>query len=55
MYKVIDEVGGRWDCRAVTVGFAGIPRGKGPGVPIPRAGATPAVLLTRIRAVDGRS
>ncbi|MGA2831017.1 MAG: hypothetical protein ABSF03_33445 [Streptosporangiaceae bacterium] len=53
--EVIDEVGERWDCRAVSGGFVGIPRGKGPGLPIPRVGSTPAVLLARIRAVDGRS
>ena len=53
--EVIDEVGDRWDCREVTGGFVGIPRDKGPGVPIPRVGSTPAVLLARIRAVDGRS
>lgn len=53
--EVIDEVGDRWDCREVTGGFVGVPLGQGPGAPIPRVGSTPAVLLARILAVDGRS
>lgn len=51
----LDEVGDRWNCCEVTGGFVSIPRDKGPGVPIPCVGSTPAVLLARIRAVDGRS
>ena len=38
---------GRWDCRAITAGFVGIPRLDG-GTPIPRYGSTPAELLENI-------
>ena len=38
---------GRWDCRAITAGFVGIPRLDG-GTPIPRYGRTPAELLENI-------
>jgi len=51
---VIDEVGDGWDCREITGGFAGVPRGQD-GTAIPRVERTPALLLARIRAVEGRS
>jgi hypothetical protein len=51
---VIDQVGERWDCREITGGVVGIPRCQD-GTPIPRVERTPALLLARIRAVEGRS
>jgi hypothetical protein len=43
-----EQVAGRWDCRAITDGFVGVPRLDG-GTPIPRYGRTPAELLENIR------
>ena len=42
---------GRWDCRAITAGFVGIPRLDG-GTPIPRYGRTPAELLDNIQRAE---
>jgi hypothetical protein len=44
---VREELAGRWDCRAITAGFVGIPRLLD-GTPIPRYGRTPAELLDNI-------
>ena len=49
---VRQRLDGRWDCRAITAGYVGIPRLNG-GTPIPRYGSTPAELLDNIlRAED---
>ena len=49
---VRQRLDGRWDCRAITAGFVGIPR-LNRGTPIPRYGDTPAELLENIlRAED---
>ena len=45
--EVREGLTGRWDCRAITAGFVGIPRLRG-GTPIPRYGRTPAELLDNI-------
>ena len=44
---VRQRLDGRWDCRAITAGFVGIPRLDG-GTPIPRYGRTPGELLDNI-------
>jgi hypothetical protein len=44
---VREEVAGRWDCRAITAGYVGVPKLLG-GTPIPRYGQTPAELLENI-------
>ena len=44
---VRQRLDGRWDCRAITAGFVGIPR-LDSGTPIPRYGRTPAELLENI-------
>jgi hypothetical protein len=41
------RLGARWDCRAITAGYVGIPR-LDDGTPIPRYGQTPAELLENI-------
>lgn len=41
------RLGARWDCRAITAGYVGIPR-LADGTPIPRYGQTPAELLENI-------
>jgi hypothetical protein len=49
---VRQRLDGRWDCRAITAGYVGVPR-LGGGTPIPRYGSTPAELLENIlRAED---
>jgi hypothetical protein len=44
---VREQLADRWDCRAITAGYVGIPRLVG-GTPIPRYGRTPAELLENI-------
>lgn len=44
---VRERLGARWDCRAITAGYVGIPR-LDDGTPIPRYGQTPAELLENI-------
>jgi hypothetical protein len=44
---VRERLAGRWDCRAITAGYVGIPK-LGEGTPIPRYGQTPAELLDTI-------
>jgi hypothetical protein len=44
---VREQLAGRWDCRAITAGFVGIPQ-LFDGTPIPRYGQTPAELLENI-------
>jgi hypothetical protein len=45
--EVRRRLAGRWDCRAITAGFVGIPKLLN-GTPIPRYGRTPAELLDNI-------
>jgi hypothetical protein len=45
--EVRKRLAGRWDCRAITAGFVGIPKLLD-GTPIPRYGQTPAELLDNI-------
>jgi hypothetical protein len=44
---VREQLAGRWECRAITAGFVGIPK-LATGTPIPRYGQTPAELLENI-------
>lgn len=44
---VRQQLAGRWDCRAITAGYVGVPR-LADGTPIPRYGQTPAELLDNI-------
>jgi hypothetical protein len=44
---VREQLAGRWDCRAITAGYVGVPR-LIDGTPIPRYGQTPAELLENI-------
>ena len=44
---VREQLAGRWDCRAITAGYVGVPMGSD-GTPIPRYGQTPAELLENI-------
>jgi hypothetical protein len=44
---VRERLAGRWDCRAITAGFVGVPV-LSDGTPIPRYGQTPAELLANI-------
>ncbi|HXP54283.1 MAG TPA: hypothetical protein VN847_04980 [Streptosporangiaceae bacterium] len=41
------QLAGRWECRAITAGYVGIPK-LSDGTPIPRYGQTPAELLDNI-------
>jgi hypothetical protein len=45
--EVRKRLAGRWDCRAITAGFVGVPKLLD-GTPIPRYGRTPAELLDNI-------
>jgi hypothetical protein len=44
---VREQLAGRWECRAITAGYVGIPQ-LSEGTPIPRYGQTPAELLDTI-------
>lgn len=44
---VREQLAGRWECRAITAGYVGIPT-LSDGTPIPRYGQTPAELLENI-------
>ncbi len=44
---VREQLAGRWDCRAITAGYVGVPM-LADGTPIPRYGQTPAELLENI-------
>ena len=44
---VREQLGDRWDCRAITAGYVGVPTGSD-GTPIPRYGRTPDELLENI-------
>lgn len=44
---VREKLAGRWDCRAITAGYVGVPKLLD-GTPIPRYGQTPAELLENI-------
>jgi hypothetical protein len=45
--EVREKLAGRWDCRAITAGYVGVPKLLD-GTPIPRYGQTPAELLENI-------
>jgi hypothetical protein len=44
---VREQLADRWDCRAITAGYVGVPK-LNDGTPIPRYGQTPAELLENI-------
>lgn len=44
---VREQLADRWDCRAITAGYVGVPKLLD-GTPIPRYGQTPAELLENI-------
>ena len=44
---VRDQLAERWECRAITASYVGIPK-LSEGTPIPRYGQTPAELLDNI-------
>lgn len=44
---VREQLAGRWECRAITAGYVGVPK-LNDGTPIPRYGQTPAELLENI-------
>jgi hypothetical protein len=47
------QLADRWDCRAITAGFVGVPKLLD-GTPIPRYGRTPAELLDNILRSEQR-